>query len=68
MTDLQKQKAFQTKPEGQRRLEDPLTLFQKIAFWHPSQSRLPGSKRYVVLRPRTHAVDFLDQVSQILAA
>jgi hypothetical protein len=30
--------------------------------------QLSGSKRYKVLRPRTHIVDFLDQVSQILAA
>ena len=30
--------------------------------------QLSGSKRYKVLRTRTHIVDFLDQVSQILAA
>jgi hypothetical protein len=40
----------------------------EIAFWHPSQSRLSGSKRYIVLRPYTHVIDFFDQVSQILAA
>jgi hypothetical protein len=32
MTDLQKQKAFQTKPEGQRGLEEPLTLSRKSPF------------------------------------
>ena len=64
----QTKKAFRTKPEGQRGQEEPLLSPRKIAFWHPSQSRLPGSKRYIVLRSRTHAVDFLDQVSQILAA
>src|ERR1044071_10496951 len=40
----------------------------KIRLWASVSVRLPGSKRYIVLRPRTHAVDFLDQVSQILAA
>src|SRR5262249_16111785 len=39
-----------------------------IAYWHPSQSRLSGSKRYIVLRPHAHTIHFLGQVSQILAA
>src|SRR5258707_4349143 len=68
MTTPKNKKAFRTNPEGQRGQEEPLLSPRKIAFWHPSQSRLPGSKRYIVLRSRTHAVDFLDQVSQILAA
>ena len=37
-------------------------------YRHPSQSRLSGSKRYIVLRPRAHRIDFFDQVSHMIAA
>jgi hypothetical protein len=59
-------KASRTAPEGQIGAQALSALLSNLLASVSVQ--LPGSKRYEMLRPRTHPVDFFDQVSQIVAA